>query len=89
MDDRKKLGMVLADPMNRSEWRGGLRGRLVKQVQPSEKKTGFNMDMMMMMVRTCMAIKYGSKLVHVIRMRVPIYIILNSSDWNSYLKNNP
>ena len=33
--DRKKLGMDFADPMNRSEWRGRLRGRLVKQVQPS------------------------------------------------------
>ena len=35
MDDRKKLGMDFADPMNRSEWRGRLRGRLVKQAQPS------------------------------------------------------
>ena len=35
VDDRKKLGMDFADPMNRSEWRGGLRGRLVKQAQPS------------------------------------------------------
>ena len=34
-DDRKKLGMNFADPMNRSEWRGRLRGRLVKQAQPS------------------------------------------------------
>ena len=32
VDDRKKLGMDFADPMNRSEWRGCLRGRLVKQV---------------------------------------------------------
>ena len=36
----------------------------------------------------CMAIKYGSKLVHFIRMRVPIYMILNTSDYNSYLKYN-
>ena len=35
VDDRKKLGMNFADPMNRSEWRGRLRGRLVKQAQPS------------------------------------------------------
>ena len=35
VDDRKKLGMDFADPMNRSEWRGCLRGRLVKQAQPS------------------------------------------------------
>ena len=35
VDDRKKLGMDFADPLNRSEWRGRLRGRLVKQVQPS------------------------------------------------------
>ena len=34
VDDRKKLGMNFADPMNRSEWRGRLRGRLVKQAQP-------------------------------------------------------
>ena len=35
VDDRKKLGMDFADTMNRSEWRGRLRGRLVKQAQPS------------------------------------------------------
>ena len=35
VDDRKKLGMDSADPMNRSGWRGRLRGRLVKQAQPS------------------------------------------------------
>ena len=35
VDDRKKLGMDFADPMNHSEWRGRLRGRLVKQAQPS------------------------------------------------------
>ena len=34
MDDRKKLGMDSADPQNRSEWRGRLRERLVKQAQP-------------------------------------------------------
>ena len=33
--DRKKLGMDTADPQNLSEWRGRLRRRLVKQVQPS------------------------------------------------------
>ena len=27
VDDRKKLGMDFADPMNRSEWRGRLRGK--------------------------------------------------------------
>ena len=31
----KKLGMDSADPQNRSEWRGHLRRRLVKQAQPS------------------------------------------------------
>ena len=31
LDDRKKLGMNFADPMNRSEWRGRPTGRLVKQ----------------------------------------------------------
>ena len=35
VDDRKKIGMDFADPMNRSEWRVRLRGRLVKQAQPS------------------------------------------------------
>ena len=35
LDDRKKLGMDTPDPQNRSEWRGRLRRRLVKQVQPS------------------------------------------------------
>ena len=40
------------------------------------------------LVCTCMAIKYGSKLVQLIRMRVPFYVILNTSDYNSYLKNN-
>ena len=39
VDDRKKLGMDFADPMKRSEWRGRLRGRLVKQAQPSVKET--------------------------------------------------
>ena len=32
--DRKKLDMDSADPQNRSEWRGGLRGRLVKKPNP-------------------------------------------------------
>ena len=35
VDDRKKLGMDSADPQNRSEGRGRLRRRLVKQAQPS------------------------------------------------------
>ena len=35
VDDRKKLGMDSADPQNRSEWRGRLRGGLVKQAEPS------------------------------------------------------
>ena len=34
VDDRKKLGMDSADPQNPSEWRGRLRGRLVKQAPP-------------------------------------------------------
>ena len=34
VDDRKKLGMDSANPQNRSEWRGRLRRRLVKQAQP-------------------------------------------------------
>ena len=33
-NDRKKLGLDSADPQNRSEWRGGLRERLVKKPNP-------------------------------------------------------
>ena len=33
-NDRKKLDMESADPQNRSEWRGRLRGRLVKKPNP-------------------------------------------------------
>ena len=33
-NDRKKLDMYSADPQNRSEWRGRLRGRLVKKPNP-------------------------------------------------------
>ena len=33
-NDRKKLDMDSADPQNRSEWRGPLRGRLVKKPNP-------------------------------------------------------
>ena len=33
-NDRKKLNMDSADPQNRSEWRGRLRGRLVKKPNP-------------------------------------------------------
>ena len=40
LDDRKKLAMDTADPQNRSEWRGRLRKRLVKQVQPSVEDNG-------------------------------------------------
>ena len=32
LNDRLKLGMDSSDPHNHSEWRGHLRGRLVKQV---------------------------------------------------------
>ena len=42
MDDRKKLGMDSADPQNSSEWRRCLRGRLVKQDQPSVEKNRCN-----------------------------------------------
>ena len=34
-NDRKKLDMDSANPQNRSEWRGRLRGRLVRKAQPS------------------------------------------------------
>ena len=37
-------------------------------------------------VRTCIAIYYGSKLVHFIRMRVPIYVICKS-DAVKFYKN--
>ena len=40
LDDRKKLGIDTADPQNRSEWKGRLRRRLVKQVQPSVEDNG-------------------------------------------------
>ena len=40
MDDRKKLGMNSADPQNRSERNGSLRGRLVKHAQPSVEESG-------------------------------------------------
>ncbi|MEW8548306.1 MAG: hypothetical protein AB2693_32785 [Candidatus Thiodiazotropha sp.] len=35
VNDRKKLGMVSADPQNRIEWKGHLGGRLVRQAPPS------------------------------------------------------
>ena len=41
--------MDTADPQNRSEWRGRLRKRLVKQVQPSVEDKDYKTDMMMMM----------------------------------------
>ena len=40
VDDRKKLGKESADPQNRSEWR---------ETNPRKRKTGFKMNMMMMM----------------------------------------
>ena len=39
-NDRKKLDMDSADPQNRSEWRGRLRGRLVKKPKPSVEENG-------------------------------------------------
>ena len=33
-NDRKKLDMDSVDPQNRFEWRGRLRGRLVKKPNP-------------------------------------------------------
>ena len=41
VDDRKKLRMYFAHSMNRSEWRGRLRGRLVKQALPSVEENRF------------------------------------------------
>ena len=52
MDDRIKLGMDSADHQNRYERRGRLTGGLVKQAEPSVGKTGFKMEMIMMMIRT-------------------------------------
>ena len=46
MIERKKLGMVSADPQNLSMCRGRLRGRLVRQAPPSVEVTNFKMDMM-------------------------------------------
>ena len=51
-NDRKKLGMDSADPQNRSEWRGRLRERLVKNPTLGRGKQGSKMDMMTMMMRT-------------------------------------
>ena len=39
-NDRKKLDMDSADPQNCSEWRGRLRGRLVRKAQPSVGENG-------------------------------------------------
>ena len=39
-NDRKKLDLDSADSQNRSEWRGRLRGRLVKKAQPSVEENG-------------------------------------------------
>ena len=55
--------------------------RLSKVSNFAEEKTNLSPS-----VRKCMAIKYGSKLVHFIRMREPIYVILNTSDYDSLLK---
>ena len=40
VDDRKKLGVDSGDPQNRSEWRGRLRGRLVKPAQSLVEENG-------------------------------------------------
>ena len=50
VDGRKKLGMDSVDLQNRSEWRGRLRERLVKQAEPSIEKNRLKMDMIMMMM---------------------------------------
>ena len=47
--------------------------RLAKVSNFAKEKTDLSPS-----VRTCMAIQYGSKLVHLIRMRVPIYVICKS-----------
>ena len=39
VDDRKKLGMDSADPQNRYEWGGQLRGSFVSQDQPSVEES--------------------------------------------------
>ena len=46
---------------------------LAKVSNIAEEKTDLSPS-----VRTCMAILYGSKLVHFIRMKVPIYVICKS-----------
>ena len=43
LNDRKKLGMESADSQNRSEWRGRLRGRLVRKAQLSVEENGLKM----------------------------------------------
>ena len=57
--------------------------RLAKVSNFAEEKTNLSPS-----VCTCMAIEYGSKLVHFLRSRVPIYVIFNTSHWNSYLKDS-
>ena len=57
--------------------------RLAKVTNFPEEKTNLSPS-----VRTCMAIKYGSKLVHFIRMRVPIYVSLNTMIRIHIWKNN-
>ena len=42
--------MNSADPQNHSEWRGRLRERLVKNLTLIKRKTGYKMDMMMMIM---------------------------------------
>ena len=44
VDDRMKLGMVSVDPQNLSEWKGHLRGRFVRQAQPSVEENRFLND---------------------------------------------
>ena len=53
--------------------RGFDSNKVSKSLNFAEEKTDLSPS-----VRTCMAILYGSKLVHFIRMRVPIYVICKS-----------
>ena len=57
--------------------------RLAKVSNFAEEKTDLSPS-----VCTCMAIQYGQKLAHVIRMRVPIYVICKSDAVKIYIKIN-
>ena len=67
--------LLISFQMKNNDDMASTQTRLAKVSNFAEEKTNLCPS-----VRTCMAITYGSKLVHFIRMRVPIYMIFNTSD---------